>query len=146
MALNKAADEHVFVNNFTSDLSKDLVKISAITMRIPKIPASTGLDVKERTYRPGRPVFGNITFEGAEHKGADGTKKIRDWVKMAYDGKDARKNISVTVKNQKGDDVRTFDLESCLPVSYSSIDLGSQGGPSTMHWVLEVRVQQVKMK
>jgi phage tail-like protein len=145
MGNNKEADEHVFVNNFNVDLSKDIVKVSAITMRIPKIPATTGLHVKERVYRPGRPVFGNITFEGAEHKGADGTKKIRDWVKTAYDGKDARKDVTVTVKNQKGEDVRTFNLISCLPVSYSSIDLGSQGGPATMHWVLEVRVQQVKM-
>jgi phage tail-like protein len=139
-------DKHVFVNNFDCTLSKDITKISAITMRIPKIPAHTGLDVKEKAYRPGRPVFGNITFEGAEHKGADGTKIIRDWVKTAYDGKEARKDITVTIKNQKGDDVRTFNLMSCLPVAYSSIDLGSQGGAQTMHWVLEVRVQHITMK
>jgi phage tail-like protein len=136
-------DKHVFVNNFSCDLSEDITKISAITMRIPKIPAQTGLDVKEKAYRPGRPVFGNITFEGAEHK--DGTKKIRDWVKTAYDGKDARKDMTITIKNQKGEPVRTFNLISCLPVAYSSIDLGAQGGAQTMHWVLECRVQQVKM-
>jgi len=139
-------DKHVFVNNFECDLSKDITKISAITMRIPKIPAHTGLDVKEKAYRPGRPVFGNITFEGAECKADDGTKKIRDWVKTAYDGKDARKDISITIKDQAGKDVRHFDLISCLPVAYSSIDLGSQGGAQTMHWVVEVRVQQIKMK
>jgi phage tail-like protein len=138
-------DKHVFVNNFDCDLSKDITKISAITMRIPKIPAQTGLDVKEKAYRPGRPVFGNITFEGAEHKGDDGTKKIRDWVKTAYDGKDARKDLTITIKSQKGEPVRTFNLISCLPVAYSSIDFGSQGGAQTMHWVLEVRVQQIKM-
>lgn len=138
-------DKHCFVNNFECDLSKDITKISAITMRIPKIPAHTGLDIKEKAFRPGRPVFGNITFEGAEHKGDDGTKKIRDWVKTAYDGKDARKDLSISVKDQKGQEVRHFNLISCLPVAYSSIDLGSQGGAMTMHWVLEVRVQQVKM-
>ena len=138
------SDKHVFVNNFTCDLSEDITKISAITMRIPKIPSTTGLDVAEKTYRPGRPNYGNITFEGAEHK--SGVKKIRDWVKTAYDGKDARKDMTITIKNQKGEDVRTFNLISCLPVAYSSIDFGSQGGAQTMHWVLEVRVQQVKMK
>jgi phage tail-like protein len=141
-------DEHIFVNNFVVDMGgeqKHIRKVSPITMRIPKIETTTGLD-KWKTWRPGRPNFGNITFEGAEHKGADGTKIIRDWVKTAYDGKDARKDITITVKNQKGEDVRTFDLVSCLPVAYSSIDLGSQGGAQTMHWVLEVRVQQIRMK
>lgn len=136
-------DKHIFVNNFDVDLSPDIVKVSAITMRVPKIPAHTGLDVKEKAYRPGRPTFGNITFEGAEH--TDGVKKIREWVKKAYDGEEARKEITIKVQNQKGEPVRTFNLFRCLPVAYSSIDFGSQGGGNTMHWVLEVRVQRIEM-
>jgi phage tail-like protein len=136
-------DKHIFVNNFKVDLSEDIVKVSSINMTIPKIHATTGLDVREKAHRPGRPVFGNITFTGAEH--TDGIKKIRSWIKDAYDGKDARKDITVEVHNQKGEVVRSFNLMRCLPVAYSSVDFDSQSGAATMHWMVEIRVPRVEM-
>jgi phage tail-like protein len=136
-------DKHIFVNNFKVDLSEDIVKVSSINMTIPKIHATTGLDVTEKAHRPGRPVFGNITFTGAEH--TDGVKKIRSWIKDAYDGKDARKDITIEIHSQKGEVVRSFNLMRCLPVAYSSIDFDSQSGAATMHWMVEVRVQRVEM-
>lgn len=138
------ADKHIFCNNFHVDLSDDILNVSSISMSIPKIPTTTGSDTSQKTHRPGRPAFGNITLRGAEH--TEGVKKIRGWIKDAYDGKDARKDITVEVKNQKGEAVRTFNLYRCLPVSYSSIDFNSQGGASTMHWTVEVRVQRIEMK
>jgi len=137
------SDKHIFVNNFKCDLNEDIVKVSSINMTIPKIATTTGSDVKERTYRPGRPTFGNIVMTGAEHK--DSVKTIRQWVKDAYDGKAVRKHITIEIHSQKHKVVRTFNLMECLPVSYSSIDFNSQGGAGTMHWVLEIRVQRVEM-
>jgi len=142
MALTDA-DAHIFNNNFKVDFNEDIVKVSSINMTFPKVATTTGHDIKERTFRPGRPTYGNITFTGAEHK--DTVKTVRAWVKDAYDGKPSRKNITVEVHNQKQEIVRSFNLLECLPVSYSSIDFGSQGGGGTMHWVLEVRVQRVEM-
>jgi len=142
MALTEA-DKHIFVNNFHVDLSTDITKVSSITMTIPKIHSTTGLDTQQKTYRPGRPTFGNITFEGAEH--VDGVKPIRKWIKDAYDGHDARKDITVEIHNQKGDTVRSFNLMRTLPVAYSSLDFGSQQGAAVMHWVVEVRVQRVEI-
>ena len=98
---------------------------------------------EHKTYIPGGATFGSITFQGAEHK--DGVKKIRSWVKDAHDGKNARKSLTIELQNQKGEAVRTFHLHECFPTSYSSIDLGSQGGGGTMTWVLEVRVTRVEM-
>jgi len=137
------ADAHIFVNNFKIDLTDDIVKVSSINMTIPKIATTTGSDVKERCFRPGRPTFGNITLQAAEHK--ETVKIVRGWVKDAYDGKAVRKNITIEIHNQKHEIVRTFHLFECLPVAYSSIDFNSQGGGSTMHWVLEIRVQRVEM-
>jgi phage tail-like protein len=137
-------DEHIFVNNFVVDMGgeqKHIRKVSPITMRIPKIETTTGLD-KWKTWRPGRPNFGNITFEGSELKD-DNT--VESWVKEAYDGNEARKDITIKVRNQKGEDVRVFNLFSVLPVAYSKIDIGSQGGAQTMHWTLEVNVQRIEM-
>lgn len=138
------SDKHIFVNNFKTDLSDDVTKVSAITMRIPKIPTSTGNDHQERTFRPGRATFGNITFECADHK--DGTNKLRQWMKDAYDGKEARKDITIEIRNQKGETVRTFNLYRCLPVHFHAIDVGSQGGQGTMHVTIEVRVQRIEQK
>jgi len=137
------ADKHIFVNNFKVDLSEDITKVSSINMTIPKIAATTGNDVAQKTFRPGRPAFGNITFTGAEH--VEGVKKIRAWIKDAYDGKDARKDITVEVHSQKGEIVRSFNLMRCLPTAYSSVDFGSQGGVATMNWVVEVRVPRVEI-
>jgi phage tail-like protein len=137
-------DEHIIVNNFVVDMGgeqKHIRKVSPITMRIPKIETTTGLD-KWKTWRPGRPNFGNITFEGSELKD-DNT--VESWVKEAYDGNEARKDITIKVRNQKGEDVRVFNLFSVLPVAYSKIDIGSQGGAQTMHWTLEVNVQRIEM-
>jgi phage tail-like protein len=137
-------DEHIFVNNFVVDMGgeqKHIRKVSPITMRIPKIETTTGLD-KWKTWRPGRPNFGNITFEGSELKD-DNT--IETWVKEAYDGNEARKDVTIKIRNQKGEDVRVFNLFSVLPVAYSKIDIGSQGGAQTMHWTLEVNVQRIEM-
>jgi phage tail-like protein len=137
-------DEHIFVNNFIIDMGgekKHIRKVSALTLRIPKIEATAGID-KWKAWRPGRPNFGNITFEGSELK-TDNT--VEDWVKEAYDGNEARKDITIKVRNQKGEDVRIFNLFACLPVAYSKIDLGSQGGEATMHWVLEVNVDRIEM-
>jgi hypothetical protein len=120
---------------------KHIRKVSPITMRIPKIETTTGLD-KWKTWRPGRPNFGNITFEGSELKD-DNT--IETWVKEAYDGNEARKDVTIKIRNQKGEDVRVFNLFSVLPVAYSKIDIGSQGGAQTMHWTLEVNVQRIEM-
>jgi phage tail-like protein len=137
------SDKHVFVNNFKIDFHDDIVKCSSINMTAPKIATTTGLDQKERTFRPGRPTFGNITFQGAEHK--ESVKDVRKWVKDAYDGKQVRKNITIEIHDQAHAVVRTFHLMECLPVAYSSIDFTSQGGGMTMHWVLEIRVQRVEM-
>jgi phage tail-like protein len=137
-------DEHIFVNNFIIDMGgeqKHIRKVSPITMRIPKIETTTGND-KWKSWRPGRPKFGNITFEGSELKTDNNVEK---WVEEAYKGTEARKDITIKVRNQKGEDVRIFNLFSCLPVAYSKIDLGSQGGAQTMHWVLELNVQRIEM-
>jgi len=137
------SDAHIFCSNFKSDLNEDIVKISSINMTVPKVATTTGFDTAQKTFRPGRPTFGNITFCGAEHK--DSVKIIRQWVKDAYDGKPVRKNITIEIHNQKHEIVRTFHLLECLPVAYSSVDFNSQGGAATMHWVLEVRVHLVEM-
>lgn len=137
-------DEHIFVNNFVIDMGgeqKHIRKVSSITMRIPKVQTTTGND-KWMTWRPGRPNFGNITFEGSELKDDN---SVESWVKEAYDGNEARKDLTIKVRNQKGEDVRTFNLFATLPVAYNKIDLGSQGGEQTMHWTLEVNVQRIEM-
>jgi len=137
------ADAHIFCSNFRTDLHDDVVKVSSINATFPKVQTTTGFNIAERCFRPGRPSYGNITFQGAEH--VESVKKMRAWIKDAYDGKPCRKNITIEIRNQKQEVVRTYNLMETLPVAFSSIDFNSQGGHHTMHWICEVRVQQLKM-
>src|SRR4051794_33951719 len=54
------------------------------------IPDPVGSDNVQR-YRPGRPVFGNITFECGARMG----KPMYDWIKASFDHKYERKNGAI---------------------------------------------------
>lgn len=136
-------DAHIFNNRFKVDLSEDITKVSSIVLQLDKIESTTGNHHEHKVFIPGIGTFGTITFQGAEHK--DGVKKIREWVKTAYDGNDARKSVTVELHNQKGETIRTFHLHECFPIAYNTIDMGSQGGRTTISWTLDVRVTRVEM-
>lgn len=142
-----AQDEHIFCNNFEvqfqNDVVPDVVSVSPITIAFPAIDATPGNYVAEKQFIPGRPTYGDITFTGATH--ADGIKPILAWVKDAYNGKTARKQISVALKNQDQQVARTFNLFEVLPVYWNTVDLGSQGANNTLQWTLTVRVQRIEM-
>jgi phage tail-like protein len=140
-------DEHIFCNNFEVQFQNatvtDVISVTPITIGYPKIESTTGNYVAERQYIPGRPTYGDITFEGATH--ADGVKPVMDWVKDGYKGNLARKQITVILKNQDQQPARTYNLMETLPIDWKCIDLGSQAGPSVLKWRLTVRVQRIEM-
>ena len=64
-----------------------LVSIPVAGMAANTTVTATAKLMGALTLTPTGMNFGNITFTGAEH--TDGVKKIREWIKSAYDGKDA---------------------------------------------------------
>ena len=101
-------------------------------------------DATYKTFAPGNPVYGNITFEGNIH--SDSFGDIRSWVKDSYEGNDIRKNITINIRGQQtADAARTFNLLDTFPVHFDWIDV-SAGGGAVAKWSLEVRVNRVEME
>jgi phage tail-like protein len=133
-----------FTSHFSVDLSKHIISISPITARFPAVPAGDGRNFQYKTYQPGQPQYGNITFEGVEHK--DTIQNIKSWVKDTYDGKEIRKDITIEVFDQAGDTVRSFNLIDTWPTHFSILDCGAEGSAGTVvKWTLEVRVNRIDM-
>lgn len=125
--------------HFECDLSDHITSISPITCRFEPVDAGDGRNWQYKVYQPGLPQYGNITFEGAEHK--DSIGNIKNWVKDVYEGKDSRKDITITVFDQSGDLVRSFNLFDCFPLKFNILNL-ENGRSDVLHWTLEVRVNR----
>jgi phage tail-like protein len=135
----------LFTNQFDVDLCEDITRVSSITARFPKVDCTDSADAKYKTFMPGNPVYGNITFEGNVHSNT--FSNIKDWVKATYNGEDVRKTISVNIrKHQTEDAARSFTLHDCYPLSFNYVDTGAGGsGGMVRTWTLEVRVNRTEM-
>lgn len=135
----------LFTNQFDCDLCEDITRISSITMRFPKVDCTDSADATYKTYMPGNPSYGNITFEGTCHSGT--FPNIKDWVKATYNGEDIRKDITINLRaHQTEDSARGFNLLSCFPTSFNYIDIGAGGSSGAVRsWTLEVRVNRIEM-
>ena len=144
MSSPKAQRAKCFTSHFSCDLSKHITNISPIIARFPPVPASDGRMHQYMVTQPGQPQYGNITFEGVEHKDTIGN--IKTWVKDTYDGKEIRKDITIETYDQAGDTVRTFNLIDTWPTHFTILNCGADGqAGSVVHWTLEVRVNRIDM-
>jgi hypothetical protein len=138
-------------SSFTAEIeglpetSKSIREIHIDELTIDALETTTGQDLAYRQYRPGHPRYGVAKFTSAATLGA--SKELQAWFNDAATGKQIRPRRAVVRQiTANGVVARTFTLENCLPTTFASIDLGSQGGAETMKWVVEVRVQRVEMK
>lgn len=69
-----------------------------------------------RRYRPGRPVYGNITLK----RGFTGDRQLADWYRAAVAGQpEARKSGSLIYLDRSGAEVLRVNLFECWPVAYT---------------------------
>lgn len=136
-----------FVNQFDVDLCEDISKVSAITFRFAKCIATDSGDFKYKTFQPGQPDYGTITFTGFSHP--DTFSKIQSWVKSCYNGDEsvARKDITINLRtHQQESPIRTFNMHDCIPESFNYVDVAAEGNAGVnVVWNLEVRAHRVKM-
>lgn len=144
--MGKETRKKCFTNQFDTDLCEDVTKISSITMRFGKCVGTDSGDFKYKTWQPGQPVYGNITFEGVCHAGT--FKNIQSWVKDCYDGKEIRKTLTINLRtHQQQDAARTFNLVDAFPQAFNYVDIAAEGNAgAVIHWTLEVRVDRIEMK
>jgi phage tail-like protein len=145
--MGEESRKKAFVNQFDVDLCEDINKVSAITMRFAKCVATDSGDFKYKTWQPGQPEYGNITFEGYCHP--DTFTKIQSWVKDCYNGTSQVKRKDITInlrKHQTESPIRTFNLIACFPQHFNYVDVAAAGDAGIhVRWTLEVLVQQVNM-
>lgn len=110
---------------FHVDLSPHIIKVSPIRCFFPPVENSDGSDHMYVTYRPGAPGWDDVTFTFMGHD--QSLSLVEDWVKTNYEGKAARKNITITIRDQQQQDVRQYNLMNCLPIHYTKVDLGASG-------------------
>lgn len=117
--------EKCFTNHFDCDLSQHIIKISKIRAYFPPVEISDSRNHEYVVYEPGAPGWEDVTFTFMAHQ--QSLQGVQDWVKTCYNGDSARKTISVNVKNQAQEIVRTYNLIDCLPIHYTKINLGQSG-------------------
>jgi phage tail-like protein len=136
-----------FINQFDVDLCEDITKVSAITLRFAKCKGTDSGGFRYKTFQPGQPEYGNITFEGTCHP--DTFSKIQSWVKDCYDGKEdvSRKDITINLRTHQQDaPIRTFNLHDAFPEQFNYVDVAAEGNAGVnMRWTLEVRVHRITM-
>ncbi len=133
----------VFTNQFDVDLCEDIRKTSPITVRFPKLDTRNS-DVKYKTFQPGQPAYGDITFEGIPSR--DSFPAISAWVRDTYDAEKIRKDVTIELRDYEPKCPRTFNLIDTLPTSFNFIDVGSGGSSGAVRsWTLEVRVNRIEM-
>lgn len=149
--MGEVTREKAFTNQFDVDLCEDITKVSSITARFGKCVGSDSADGRYKTYQPGQPVYGNITFEGVCHPSTFGA--IQSWVKNCYNGAAQengmveRKNITINLRQHQQDAaIRTFNLMQTFPQRFNYVDIAAEGNAGTViHWQLEVRVDEIVM-
>lgn len=122
----------------------DVIAIAPITMVFPKIDASDGRAINLITWKPGKPLFGDITLTCALHE--ESWPRLKDWVKATYMGEEIRRDGQIEVYDQKGTAVRTFKLFGAFPTKLTGVDVGAAGERGTVSRVtVTLRVDRIEM-
>jgi phage tail-like protein len=125
MANPASQRDKCFTNHFSCDLSDQIVHISKIRAYFPPVEISDGRNTDHVVYEPGAPGWEDVTFTFMGS--SKSLQTVQDWVQKAYDGEDCRKTISINIRNQAQEDVRTYNLIDCLPLHYTKVNLGASG-------------------
>jgi phage tail-like protein len=95
----------------------DSVQVEDLTIDVRE--TTTGADWDYRTYAPGDAHFGKATFKSRVGKNS---KELLQWVQEASVGKNVRKNISIIIKDNRGSELRRYNLMECFPIKYDPGD------------------------
>jgi phage tail-like protein len=112
MTKTRPASQHFFCDQFSTDLGPNVTAISSITVRFPKVPASSGSQSNYKVWQPGQPIYGNVVF-----KISGISIDMQNWVKDTYQGQDTRKDITINL-GPSSNIVATYNLIDAFPTSY----------------------------
>ena len=114
MPTRRAELDHVGAYNFCVEIqgvqAGYFKGVDGINCEIEVIEFQDGDDLTLRK-RPGRSKFGDVTLK----KGYIVTADLQDWWKNARDGQYDRRDISVILNDNAGNEIRRWNLYGCWP-------------------------------
>jgi hypothetical protein len=141
----KETREKIMANQFKCDLAEHVSSIRNISAFFPEMDNTDG-GSRELEFSPGQPDYGQLVVRGpANKKSVDAMKQ---WWTDHREGKDARKQITVTILSpQKNDEVRKLDFHEAIPVSFipPAANMATNGA-LTAFWEVEVNVNRIDMR
>jgi len=117
------------------DASKHIREIAIDELNIDAREMTTGEDVLYRLYGPGSVHWGSASFTSAVTLG--GSKELQKWYLDCQNGKNIRKNITVTLNKSNKQAGRSYNLLDCFPTQWSSMNFDTSS---------TVQVETIKVK
>ena len=118
--------DHVGAYNFKVDINGVTVGyfkgVDGINCELEVIEFQDGDDLTLRK-RPGRAKFGDVTLK----KGYIVTADLQEWWNQAKAGQYVRRDISITLNDNAGGELRRWNLYDCWPKSWKISALDGKG-------------------
>jgi phage tail-like protein len=117
MPTRRAELDHVGAYNFTVEIQGVAAGyfkgVDGISAEIEVIEFQDGDDLTLRK-RPGRSKFGDVTLK----KGYIVTPELQDWWTNARNGQYDRRDISIILNDNAGNEIRRWNLYGCWPKAW----------------------------
>jgi phage tail-like protein len=114
MPTRRAELDHVGAYNFTVEISGVdagyFKSVSGLSAELEVLEFQDGDDLFLRK-RPGRAHFGDVTLT----KGYIVTRDLQDWWRAARDGQYDRRDVSIILNDNAGNEIRRWNLYGCWP-------------------------------
>ena len=114
MPTRRAELDHVGAYNFAVEISGVnagyFKSVSGLSAELEVIEFQDGDDLFLRK-RPGRARFGDVTLT----KGYIVTSDLQDWWRAARDGQYDRRDVSIVLNDNAGNEIRRWNLYGCWP-------------------------------
>jgi phage tail-like protein len=104
---------------------------------------TTGLDVEYRRFQPGKPQYGNVTFQAEPGTGA--SQELLEWYKKVLAGQTERKSGSVILTDRMGQEIMRYTFLDCFLTSYSVVEEQNADGSVRVIEEYEVKPNGVQM-
>lgn len=119
---NRRKDDHLFNGRFRIEIEgvdvAHFMQCEGLEARVDVVEFSNGDDLRRRK-RPGRPAVANLVLR----RGVTASTVLWDWFKQTYDGSVQRRNGSVIVNDDTGQEIYRYNFYEGWPCRWKSLEL-----------------------
>lgn len=133
--------------NFVADIgapSGTAIRFAAVELPAAELDVIEYREGADRTSAvrklPGRVRYGNVVLR----RGIDGNLDVWEWFKAVRDGDLQRRNVVITLHDERHEVVLTWRLRDAWPVKYEASDLNAKGNEVVIE-TLELAVESIEI-